>query len=101
MQRVNAAHLADLDVCAAHGTWFDPGELRRVMSAYHGKDDDPLAPIEGKGDAVGARLAYLAESTTPPPVPWAFEGPTTAKVLDGGLAILGGILGASSTKRNA
>jgi len=96
MQRVNASHLAELDVCPAHGTWFDPGELRRVMSAIHTKDDDPLAPIAGKRDAVEERLAHLAERTTPPPPPWAFEGPTTAKILDGGLAILGGIVAASA-----
>lgn len=24
-----------LDVCEAHGTWFDAGEVRRVASAYH------------------------------------------------------------------
>ena len=92
MRRVNAARLADLDVCAEHGTWFDPGELRRVMSAYHSKDDDPLAPIEGKRDLTEAKLAALAEATRPPPDPWTFEGPTASRVVDTGIDILGGLL---------
>jgi Zn-finger nucleic acid-binding protein len=34
MQRVLARGVAEIDFCAAHGTWFDRGEVNRVMSAY-------------------------------------------------------------------
>jgi Zn-finger nucleic acid-binding protein len=40
--RIDRAGL-DLDVCAAHGTWFDRGELRRVALALHVKV--PVAPV--------------------------------------------------------
>jgi Zn-finger nucleic acid-binding protein len=34
MQRVRARGAIDLDICNEHGTWFDAGEVRRVMDAY-------------------------------------------------------------------
>jgi Zn-finger nucleic acid-binding protein len=104
MKRVNAAQLADLDVCAEHGTWFDPGELRRVMSAYHSKHDDPFASVAGTRDATEARLAHVAAASAPPPEPWSFAGPGTgstggSSVTDGGLDILGGLLDALVKKK--
>lgn len=33
--RISKADL-DLDICGAHGTWFDPGELQKVMNASAG-----------------------------------------------------------------
>jgi len=98
MRRVNAAQLAELDVCAAHGTWFDPGELRRVMSAYHSKDDDPLAPIAGKRDLTEQKLAALAAANEPPPDPWTFEGPAASRIVDGGIDILGALLTSTGRK---
>jgi Zn-finger nucleic acid-binding protein len=34
MKRVHARGVAEIDLCPSHGTWFDRGELNRVMSAY-------------------------------------------------------------------
>lgn len=34
MRRVQSRGLVDLDICGEHGTWFDRGELNRVMDAY-------------------------------------------------------------------
>ncbi len=98
MQRVNAAQLAELDICAQHGTWFDAGELGRIVSAYHSANDDPLAPVKGSRDPVEARLAEVARANQAPPPVWAFEdGTTSGKVASVALGMIAGTLGAMLT----
>jgi Zn-finger nucleic acid-binding protein len=55
MQRVRAAGAIDLDICDAHGTWFDAGELTRVMAAYA-----QIAQKNGAAEAE-ARLSALRD----------------------------------------
>jgi Zn-finger nucleic acid-binding protein len=40
MRKVRAPASVELDICAAHGTWFDRSELVRVMRACTGRVDD-------------------------------------------------------------
>jgi Zn-finger nucleic acid-binding protein len=40
MKRVLARGVVELDFCATHGTWFDRGEVNRVMDAYAPRPDD-------------------------------------------------------------
>ncbi len=95
MQRVNAAQLAELDVCQEHGTWFDAGEPRRIVSAYHTTNEDPLAPIAGRRDPVEAKLAFVAETSKADPPVWAFEdGTTSGKVAEVAVEMLAGVVGA-------
>lgn len=97
MKSVNA-RVAELDVCEEHGTWFDPGELRRIVAAYHPIHDDPLAPIAGRRDPVEAELAYVAESNRAAPPVWAFEdGTTSGKVAGVAVEMLAGVVGAMLT----
>lgn len=92
MERIHTAQRAELDICREHGTWFDAGELRRVMSAYHSSEADMFTPITGPRDLVGEQLAAVAAANAPPPEPWTFNGPRASKIVDGGVAILGAIL---------
>ena len=91
MERVHTG-LAELDICRTHGTWFDSGELRRVMMAYNSRNDDELAAIPGTRDLTEAKLAALAKATELPPDPWEFNGPTASRIVDGGVKILGALV---------
>jgi Zn-finger nucleic acid-binding protein len=92
MQRVNAARIAELDVCNDHGTWFDAGELGRISSAYHDGDDDPLRPITGRRDPLEAQLTALAAANAPPPPVWQFEGPAGDAIVKVTAGVLGAVL---------
>ena len=55
MKRVAARGVIDVDFCARHGTWFDGGEIARVMPEYRPPADNSRAEAE-------ARLAALREA---------------------------------------
>ncbi len=56
MKRVRAAFI-DVDVCEGHGTWFDAGELVRVMEAF----TRDASRDERERAAAEARLAALRQ----------------------------------------
>ncbi len=98
MRKVNPSKLAELDVCAEHGTWFDAGELRRVMNAYTGRDDDPFAAIDAKGKVIDPNPLPSGWTVEEEPIDMTFGRPTVGGVLRDGALALGeigvGILGA-------
>jgi Zn-finger nucleic acid-binding protein len=53
--RIESA-VCDIDVCPAHGSWFDPGELETVMRAYKRAREAGARPAPGRHavDAAGA-----------------------------------------------
>ncbi len=58
MRRVLARGFVEIDYCASHGTWFDRGELNRVMDAYS-PGPDPAAVDAAERAAAEARMAHL------------------------------------------
>jgi Zn-finger nucleic acid-binding protein len=76
MQRVREPRSGvDLDVCKAHGTWFDARELQRVSRAYSFRP--PRAP------------PVPAQRGAPEPIPDFRAGSHGEDVVTGGLAVLG------------
>lgn len=57
MKRVAAQGMIDIDYCDRHGTWFDAGEIVRVMPGY-------VPPFDPSRAAAQARLAALREERT-------------------------------------
>ena len=60
MRRILARRVAEIDFCAAHGTWFDRGELNRVMDAYAQQPEPVDADAASRVEAE-FRLAALRE----------------------------------------
>jgi Zn-finger nucleic acid-binding protein len=60
MSRVRAAGI-DLDVCAAHGTWFDRGELHRVIDAYAQTRVRYVAPPSASQTSASQAEAQMAQ----------------------------------------
>ncbi len=81
MEKVSPARIAQLDICPDHGTWFDPGELRRVATVFQNRsNDDVLAPIidpiEGHRRASAAAASASGGWQDGPAADAAFEGAT-------------------------
>jgi Zn-finger nucleic acid-binding protein len=66
MRRVNARGVVEIDICASHGTWFDGGELNRVMDAYRpvAVDDSELRMAEFRNRQMRAISAAEDASAT-------------------------------------
>ncbi|GAC1353523.1 MAG: hypothetical protein NVSMB47_06040 [Polyangiales bacterium] len=79
MARVRPGNVAELDVCAAHGTWFDAGELTRIAS------------IAGKHE-MDARLAGFADAAASMQRPEVDTGALFARGALLGLEVLSAIL---------
>lgn len=62
-----------LDVCEAHGTWFDAGEVRRVAQAYHRLTFVAAAPPRARAHEPAPTFA---SSSVLDPTPTASSGPT-------------------------
>lgn len=61
MRRVLARGFVEVDYCASHGTWFDRGEVNRVMDAYAPRPD-PVAADAASRAAAEARMAAFRET---------------------------------------
>ena len=61
MRRVLARGFVEVDYCEPHGTWFDRGELNRVMDAYS-PGPDPAEVEAAERAAAEARMAAFRES---------------------------------------
>lgn len=61
MRRVVVHGFYDVDFCPAHGTWFDGGELTRVMQGYAPRPDPLAADARSRAEAE-ARMAAFRES---------------------------------------
>jgi Zn-finger nucleic acid-binding protein len=60
MRRTRVINVADVDVCAAHGTWFDAGELELIARAL-------IATMQKqRADQMTKHLEALAEATRQP-----------------------------------
>lgn len=85
----------DLDICATHGTWFDQGELQKVMNASAGQNLPKLpayAPMavavpDGHGGYI-SEAEYFRRG--------AEAGLAPAVVAGGAFAIVGALLGSRS-----
>ncbi|MBI5535917.1 MAG: zf-TFIIB domain-containing protein [Deltaproteobacteria bacterium] len=86
----------DLDICGAHGTWFDRGELQKVMNACGAQGLPKLpawAPMavavpDGKGGYVAEANAWRSGS--------GMDGAAAAIAVGGVFAVVGALLGSGS-----
>jgi Zn-finger nucleic acid-binding protein len=67
MRRVVAADVADIDVCVAHGTWFDAKELQRVSRKLHQPAPRPLPPVDVERAEAELRAAAAEKPETTMP----------------------------------
>lgn len=91
--RMSKAKL-DLDICDQHGTWFDRGELQRVMNACAGRSLPMLPAYAPMAVAVpDGRGGYVPESYALGAAP--ARGADAAIIAGGVLALAGALLGGS------
>lgn len=48
-----------IDICTAHGFWFDAGELKKILAFQPGQKNSPTAPLAADVSAVNARRRQL------------------------------------------
>ena len=86
----------DLDICAEHGTWFDRGELQKVMNACGAQNLPKLpawAPMavavpDGRGGYVSEAQAWRSGSSV--------DGAAAGLVVGGVFAVVGALLNSGS-----
>ena len=89
----------ELDVCSQHGTWFDVGELRRLVNSLRGEDlrakppsaDDLIACVECRTQIVFSR-ANLSEYGPKCDACWRTQQQQAIRTADQGHAQSAGVL---------
>lgn len=97
MRHVYTRGYVEVDFCSAHGTWFDRGEVNRVMEAYAPRPDPDAVDAASRAAAEARMAAFREQQMESIQRAESTSAVGAFGVTVGILGVLGALVGASDT----